>query len=187
MKSNSMKKILGVLAPVLRTGNSGTNEADEFFRQARRRLAAVWGIRQGAATTHGGKRRGFMFRYFRFVTLGTLGLAATGVQAAWDRGGHGYPPTYQQTRAYSQQINARQDRQLQRIRTGQHAGHLTRFEFRELMQEQHRIRVMEQHFRADGVIDAREFRRLDHALDRADRNIRAGKHGRQAYRQKPWY
>ena len=28
------------------------------------------GIRQGAATTHGGKRRCFMFRYFRFVALG---------------------------------------------------------------------------------------------------------------------
>lgn len=128
-----------------------------------------------------------MKKIFGVLALGILGLTATGVQAAWDRGGHGHPPTYQQTRAYSQQINARQDRQLQRIRAGQRAGHLTRFEFRKLMREQHRIRVMEQHFRADGVIDAREFRRLAHALDRADRNIRAGKHGHQAYGQKPWY
>ena len=58
---------------VLRTGNNGTNETDGFFRQARRRPAAVWGIRQGAATTHGGKRRCFMFRYLRFVTLVSRG------------------------------------------------------------------------------------------------------------------
>lgn len=127
-----------------------------------------------------------MKKAFGILTLSILGLTATGAQAAWDRGGHGHPPTYQQTRAYSQQINARQDRQVQRIRVGQRAGHLTRFEFRELMQEQHKIRAMEQHFREDGVIDAREFRRLDHALDRADRNIRAEKHDRQAYGQKPW-
>jgi hypothetical protein len=128
-----------------------------------------------------------MKKAFGVLALGALGLMTTGVQAAWDRGGHNQPPTYQQTRAYSQQINTRLGRQLQRIRTGQRAGHLTRFEFRELMQEQHKIRAMEQHFREDGVIDAREFRRLDHALDRADRNIRAGKHDRQAYGQKPGY
>ncbi len=121
------------------------------------------------------------------LAFGILGLTATGVQAAWDRGGQGHLPTYQQTRAYSQQINARQDRQVQRIRAGKRAGHLTRFEFRELMQEQHKIHAMGQHFREDGVIDAREFRRLDHALDRAGRNIRAEKHDRQAYGQKPGY
>ncbi len=128
-----------------------------------------------------------MKKAFGVLTLSILGLTATGARAAWDRGGYGHPPTYQQPRAYSQQINARQDRQMQRIRVGQRAGHLTRFEFRELMQEQHKIRAMEQHFREDGVIDAREFRRLDHALDRADHNIRAEKHDRQAYGQKPWY
>jgi uncharacterized membrane protein YebE (DUF533 family) len=48
------------------------------------------------------------------------------------------------------------------------------------MREQHDIRAMERRFRADGVIDAREFKRLDHALDVASRNIRAEKHDRQA-------
>ena len=47
-------------APVVRSTKTVTNETDGFFRQARRRLAAVWGIRQGDATTHGGKRRCFM-------------------------------------------------------------------------------------------------------------------------------
>lgn len=39
---------------------------------------------------------------------------------------------------------------------------------------------MEQRFRADGVIDAREYQRLDHALDMACRNIKAEKHDYQA-------
>ena len=59
---------------MLRTGNNGTNETDGLFCQfiffkARRRPATVWGIRQGAATMHGGKGRCFMFRNFQFVTL----------------------------------------------------------------------------------------------------------------------
>jgi hypothetical protein len=126
-----------------------------------------------------------MKKTFGILALGALGLMTTGAQAGWDRD-HGHSGhAYQQSRMFSQQINARQDRQMQRIRVGQRAGHLTRFEFRELMQEQHKIRAMEQHFREDDVIDAREFRRLDHALDRADRNIRAEKHDRQASGQKP--
>ncbi|MGK2952521.1 MAG: hypothetical protein ACSLEZ_09075 [Thiobacillus sp.] len=118
------------------------------------------------------------------LALSTLGLMATGAQANWERGGQGYGHAqklaYQQSQAFSQQINARQDRQKQRIQAGMHKGKLTRAEFRELMQEQHSIRVMEQRFRADGLIDAREFKRLDRALDIADHNIRAEKHDRQA-------
>jgi len=122
------------------------------------------------------------------LALSTLGLMATGAQANWERGGqaygHGYGHAqilaYQQSQAFSQQINVRQDRQKQRIQAGIHQGNLTRAEFRELMQEQHSIRAMEQHFRADGLIDVREFKRLDRALDIADHNIRAEKHDRQA-------
>lgn len=120
------------------------------------------------------------------LVLGTLGLMATAAQANWERGGHGYgyghaqKLAYQQSQAFSQQINARQDRQKQRIQAGMHKGKLTRAEFRELMQEQRSIRAMEQYFHADGLIDAREFKRLDRALDIADHNIRAEKHDRQA-------
>lgn len=129
-----------------------------------------------------------MKKTFGILALSIMGLAATGAQAAWDRGGQGHKQAYQQTKAYSQQVNVRQDRQMQRIRAGKRAGQLTRAEFRALMQEQHNIRAMEQHFRTDGRIDTREFRRLDRALDIADRNIRAGKHDRRAHRaydQKP--
>ena len=111
-----------------------------------------------------------------------MGLAATGAQASWDRGGYGHQHAYlqQQSRAYSQQIDARQDRQAARIQDAMRAGHLTRFEFRTLMSEQHEIRAMEQHFRADGRIDAREFERIDHALDSASGNIRMESSDRQA-------
>lgn len=121
------------------------------------------------------------------LALSTLGLIATGAQADWDRGGYGHKQVHQQTRPYSQQVNARQDRQMERIQAGMRKGSLTRAEFRELMQEQNQIRAMEQHFRADGFIDAREFQRLDHALERADLSIRAEKHDRQAYGHHPRY
>ena len=116
------------------------------------------------------------------LALGSLGLMATGAQAGWDRHDHG-------GNAY-QQISARQDRQMERIQAGMRAGSLTRPEFRNLMQEQDEIRAMERHFQADGMIDAREFQRLDRALDIADRNIKAEKHDRQtrhAYDHKPWF
>jgi len=115
------------------------------------------------------------------LMLGGLSLVATAAQADWDRYGHPQVRhACQQSQAYSQQINARQMRQMDRIEAGKHNGSLTRHEVRDLMREQHEIQAMEHHFRADGIIDAREFQRLDHAFDQADRNIRAERHDRQA-------
>ena len=125
-----------------------------------------------------------MKKTFGILALSIMGLAATGAQAAWDRGGQGHKQAYQQTKAYSQQINARQDRQMQRIRAAKREGNLTRSGFRALMQEQHDIRAMEQRFRADGVIDSREFKRIDRALDSAHRNIQAENHARHSSGQK---
>jgi hypothetical protein len=126
------------------------------------------------------------------TTLGmlALGLMATGAQAGWERDGHVPHQANVQGTAYSQQVHARQDRQLERIQTGLRSGQITRREFRELMREQHTIRAMERHFRADGRIDAGEFRRLDFALDRASRNIRTERHdhqARHAYGQPHWF
>ncbi len=113
-----------------------------------------------------------------------LGLIATGAQAGWEREGRGHnKQTYLQTQA-GRQIDARQDRQMERIQAGMRSGRITRAEFRGLMQEQHRIRAMERHFRTDGVMNAREFQRLDHALDIASRTIREerrDRHARHAY------
>jgi len=117
------------------------------------------------------------------LMLGSLGLAATGAQADGDRNGHGYRQNehaYWQSLAFNRQIDARQARQMERIRAGLRDGSLTRHEFRNLIHEQHEICVMERHFRADGIIDAHEFRRLDHALDQASRDIGAERHDRQA-------
>ncbi len=86
----------------------------------------------------------------------------------------------QQSQKFSQQVNARQHRQMDRIQAGKRSGTLTRYEFRELMHEQRHIRSMEQSFLADGIIDPREFQRLDRALDQANRSIRAEKRDQQA-------
>ncbi|MGE5319024.1 MAG: hypothetical protein ACM3KD_02470 [Hyphomicrobiaceae bacterium] len=117
------------------------------------------------------------------LMLAALSLAATSAQAGWDRGGRGYrhdAHAYTQSQAYGQRIDARQERQMERIRAGIHNGSLTRPEFRDLMHEQREIRAMEHHFRTDGIIDAREYQHLDRALDRASRRIRAERHDHQA-------
>jgi len=118
------------------------------------------------------------------LVLGALGLVATGAQADWGRDGNGNHHdwhAYRQSQAFSQQVNTRQNRQMERIQSGMHEGRLTHAEYRELMHEQREIRQMERHFRADGIIGAREFQRLDRALDVASRNIMAEKHDRQAH------
>jgi len=56
---------------VVRSAKTVTNEMDGFFRQARRRPAAVCGIRQGAVTTPGGKIRRFMSLFWRNGLLAT--------------------------------------------------------------------------------------------------------------------
>ncbi len=126
------------------------------------------------------------------LAFASLGLIATGAQADSNRGGPAYQQDSQHSRSMQaahasphsrmlvQQVNARQAQQMDRIQAGLRAGSLTRSEYRELMQEQNRIRVMEQRFLADGSLDKREFERLDRALDSASRNIRDEKHDRQA-------
>lgn len=101
------------------------------------------------------------------------------------QGGH----AYQQSQYFSQQIDARQARQMDRIQAGKRSGSLTRFEFRDLMQAQNRIRAMEQHALADGIINPREYQRLDRALDSASRDIRFEKIDQQARNNRshnPW-
>lgn len=119
------------------------------------------------------------------LMLGSLGLAMSGAHADWGRGGNDGGPRpgdalRLQSEAFEQQIDARQTWQRNRIRAGRADGSLTRREFRDLMEEQREIHAMERRFRADGIIDVREFRHLDHALDRASRSIRMERHDRQA-------
>lgn len=116
-----------------------------------------------------------MTRILMKTALSTLalGLLATSVHADFfDRGGRGHPQVAQQSHAYIQQVNARQAQQMRRIEGAQRAGLLNRYEFRTLMNEQQQIHAMERKFRADGILDSREFQRLDRALDLAQHNIR---------------
>lgn len=118
---------------------------------------------------------------FSILALGILGFTASGAHAGW--GGGPFPQ-----RGFGQEINQRQAEQMARIQTGLRSGALTRSEYRMLMREQDAIRDMERRFRADGRIDAREYRQLDRALDVASRNIRAERHDRQArHGQRSWY
>lgn len=130
-----------------------------------------------------------MKKTFGILAISLCGLTATTVRADWNRDGHGHNRA-SRTKAYAQQINARQDRQMERIEAGRRAGRLTRPELRRLMQEQRNIRRMERHVRADGRIGRREFQRVDRALDIANRNIWAEQHDRQArnpIRQRTWF
>jgi hypothetical protein len=126
------------------------------------------------------------------LTLGLMGLAAGGAQAGWDHDrDHRHGPAFKQSQNFSQEVNARQEKQMQRIQAGFRSGALTQPEYRELMNQQANIREMERRFRMDdGKIDAREYQRLDHALDMAARNIRDEKTDRQArnnHSPRPWY
>lgn len=120
-----------------------------------------------------------------------LGLLATSAHADYDnRGGRDHRRVAKQSEAYIQQVNARQARQMERIKAAQHAGLLNRYEFRTLKHEQQQIRSMERQFRADGFMNAREFQRLDHALNIAHRNIRMetlARNTRHGYGHPPRY
>lgn len=101
------------------------------------------------------------------LTLATLALGAGSATAGWQTP-HGQP--------YLHALEARQDRQHQRIHAGRENGELTRGEFRRLQREQREIRGLARHFAADGLVDAREQRRLDRRLDRASHHIRSARH-----------
>lgn len=120
-----------------------------------------------------------------------LGLLATSAHADFfDRDGRGHPQVAQQSHAYIQQVNARQAQQMRRIEAAWRAGLLNRYEFRTLKNEQQQIRSMERKFRADGIMNAREFQRLDRALNIAHRNIRMetlARNTRHGYGHAPRY
>jgi len=72
---------------VVRSTKTVANEMDGFFRQARRRPAAVWGIRQEAATTHGGKIRRLMSLFW---WNGLLGITRGGDALPGRSGNHNH-------------------------------------------------------------------------------------------------
>lgn len=91
-------------------------------------------------------------------------------------------PVYGWERGFSADfVDARQDRQLMRIRDGMRSGELTRKEAHSLMREQRHIDRLQDRFLADGYLDAHERHRLDEALDRSSHRIRTAKHDDDRY------
>ncbi|MFL6215221.1 MAG: hypothetical protein ACJ74J_15160 [Blastocatellia bacterium] len=81
--------------------------------------------------------------------------------------------------AHTPYIDRREHREQQRIRQGVRSGELTRRETRRLEMEQAHIRGYEWYAKSDGHVSRAEHRRLDHMLDRANRDIYHQKHDGQ--------
>jgi hypothetical protein len=79
-------------------------------------------------------------------------------------------------------IDARQERQQQRIDQGVASGELNQREANRLERQQGRIQGMEERAKADGVVTNQERRQLNRAQNRASRNIAREKHDRQKAR-----
>jgi hypothetical protein len=79
-------------------------------------------------------------------------------------------------------IDARQERQQQRIDQGVASGELNQREANRLERQQNRIQGMEDRAKADGVVTKGERRAIHNAQDRASRNIARQKHDRQKAR-----
>lgn len=76
-------------------------------------------------------------------------------------------------------VDARQERQDDRIDQGAASGELTHHEEARLEAQQDRIENKEDRAKADGVVTARERASLHRSENRASRNIRRQKHDRQ--------
>lgn len=76
-------------------------------------------------------------------------------------------------------VDARQERQDQRIENGRAAGQLTARETRRLEREQAGIQRIEDQAKADGAVTARERARLQRAQNNASRDVRRQKRDRQ--------
>jgi hypothetical protein len=86
-------------------------------------------------------------------------------------------PVYAQTATPG--VDARQERQEQRIDQGVASGELNQREAARLNRQQDRIEGMEERAKADGTVTNQERRQLNRAQNRASRHIAKEKHDRQ--------
>ena len=101
--------------------------------------------------------------FTRVVLIGLISAAAA--------------PVYAQTATPG--VDARQERQQQRIDQGVASGELNQREANRLERQQDRIQGMEEKAKADGVVTKQERKQLNRAQNRASRNIAREKHDRQ--------
>lgn len=93
-------------------------------------------------------------------------------------------PAFQENLRLINEVNERQDTQVDRILKGFYDKRINPMEFRKLMDEQQAIRKMERNFLGDGMLSRHEFKKLDDALDSASRNI--AREGHDAQGQHGW-
>lgn len=105
-----------------------------------------------------------------FASLAGLAIALAAPASAYDR------------------VDARQDRQAQRIQQGIRSGALSPYEAARLRAEQARIARMESYARRDGHLSHYERARIAAAQDRASRSIYAEKHdGDRRHAPRRWH
>lgn len=125
------------------------------------------------------------------IALSSLALAA-GISHAHGWGGHNpyltaSAPVFERSPHHGDPfahdlghagIDARQQKQLERIRNGIEHGQISRHEARDLYREQKEIEWAQRRYLADGRLSRDEYRNLDRMLDQAGANIREEKHDR---------
>jgi hypothetical protein len=93
-------------------------------------------------------------------------------------------PAFQESLRLVNEVNGRQDKQMDRILNGFYEKRINPHEFRRLMDEQRDIRNLERQFLSDGFLTRSEYQKLDAALDASSRSIYREGHdaqGRPAY------
>lgn len=73
-------------------------------------------------------------------------------------------------------VDARQERQADRIQKGVESGQITEHEQKHLEKQQHRIEKAEAHAMKDGNISDKEAHRLNRMQNKASRDIRRARH-----------
>jgi len=117
-------------------------------------------------------RTSSQFKRGALILAGLL-LASVAQSAAWAQ------TTLTPAQRQEARVDARQERQTQRIQAGVTNGSLTAAEQARLNQEQARIEELEQRIEQDGRVSRREAVVMERAQDRASHHIARAKHDRQ--------
>lgn len=104
-----------------------------------------------------------------FLTLAAAGLLVPTIASAG-------PRAQVQRRG---KVDARQDRQDDRIDNGKRSGEITKREGRKLEHQQRGIQRAENRAKADGVVTRREARKIEQKQDKANRDIHRAKTNNQ--------
>ena len=105
------------------------------------------------------------------VSAGAFAHGNEDYRAGYDSPAFNKHPVFQENLRLMIEINARQDKQMERILNGFYERRIRPHEFRSLMDEQRDIRNMERQFLSDGFLNRFEYQKLDAALHNASRSI----------------